>query len=255
MSGEGMSLWANVLVVDLIPFEVRPRPGAILAIGFVAHRNERDDPALFDQSREVRGRAVGGVSGKPIRLDAKAFFCAIQHGLRGADLGLAVACVASTSIITENLPYRYLEKDEWPGTLPFKPNLQNHRYARLRCTSWQTGCGGCLLLPRRRDAPWCGCHGPPGKEPPNDSKNRRSRSDQGCFSGSRDIRDGATDIQQEDKARQTADFLRDLAAMRCRHEGPWVRQAANPPARGPCAPQTGPPPEHDRTPGMAGPAM
>jgi hypothetical protein len=47
------------------------------------------DALLFDQPVQQRSRPVSGIPDKPLRLETEALFGPFDHGLCGADLGLA----------------------------------------------------------------------------------------------------------------------------------------------------------------------
>ena len=49
----------------------------------------RRDLLLLDQPVQHRSRSVGGISGKPLRLETEALFGSLDHGLCRANLGLA----------------------------------------------------------------------------------------------------------------------------------------------------------------------
>ena len=83
------ALRADIAVVILIPFEVRTGKCAIFALGFVNQRNERDDASLPGQPCRVLRRTMGCVCNKPVRLEAKAFFGPVNHGLRRTHFGLS----------------------------------------------------------------------------------------------------------------------------------------------------------------------
>ena len=57
--------------------------------GFVEHRDVRLDPALMDQPGQLLGRAVGGVGGQPLGLEAEAVLRPLDHALALRHLGLA----------------------------------------------------------------------------------------------------------------------------------------------------------------------
>ncbi len=61
---EGMALGADILIVRSVPFEVRPRPGSVVAPRLVDDRNVRCDVAV-DQPPQERPGAVGGVCDQP----------------------------------------------------------------------------------------------------------------------------------------------------------------------------------------------
>ncbi len=56
---------AFVLIVGLVIFKLKPRPGAVFAVRVIDHRNEWDDPALLDQPTQVIAGTVSRVCGEP----------------------------------------------------------------------------------------------------------------------------------------------------------------------------------------------
>jgi hypothetical protein len=60
---------------DLYPRECFARECPIIAFRLVDDRNVRRDTLLIDQPVEIWRRAIGGVGGKPARLEPEAFSC------------------------------------------------------------------------------------------------------------------------------------------------------------------------------------
>ena len=55
------------------------------------------DTFLFDQPFQHRSCPVSGIPDKPLRLEAEALLCSLDHGLRRTDLGLANG--ATTTVV------------------------------------------------------------------------------------------------------------------------------------------------------------
>ncbi len=66
------------------------------------------------------------------------------------------------------------------------------------------GVGGWFLLHRRRNAPWCFCLSPLGKETPNAGNNSRPRTGQGRISSARHFGEWLHYLQQGDQMREAA---------------------------------------------------
>src|ERR1700712_3861259 len=86
---EPLSSRAVVDVAGRIISKVAAREGAIVPLRLVEHRDMWRDALLLDQPVQHRSGSVSGIADKPLRLEAKALLCSLDHGLRRADLGLA----------------------------------------------------------------------------------------------------------------------------------------------------------------------
>src|ERR1700712_836599 len=86
---EPLSSRAVVDVAGRIISKVAAREGAIIPLRLVEHRDMWRDALLLDQPVQHRSCTVSGIADRPLRLEAKAPLCPLDHGLRRADLGLA----------------------------------------------------------------------------------------------------------------------------------------------------------------------
>lgn len=75
-----LALGTGVMVLLCIEDEVRSRQGTIGPVGLVEHRDMRRDPTLLDQPGQVRGRSVGTIGDKSLRLQPEAFGGPVEHG-------------------------------------------------------------------------------------------------------------------------------------------------------------------------------
>src|ERR1700738_1152457 len=80
---------AVVDVVGPIILKVAAREGAVTPLRFVEHRDVWRDALLLDQPIQHGTPPVGGIGHEPLRLEAEALLCSLDHGLCRADLGLA----------------------------------------------------------------------------------------------------------------------------------------------------------------------
>src|SRR5688572_667270 len=71
---------ADVDASALLPLEVGPREGAVLALGLVDDGNVRRNLPLLNEPIEHGSRAVGRVGRQPVGLQAKALLRAVDHG-------------------------------------------------------------------------------------------------------------------------------------------------------------------------------
>ena len=86
---ELLSARAMVDVAGRIILEVAARESAVIPLRLIEHRDVWCDAFLFDQPVQHRSCPIGGIANKPIRLEAEALLCSLDHSLRRADLGLA----------------------------------------------------------------------------------------------------------------------------------------------------------------------
>src|SRR3954471_6600867 len=86
---EPLSARAVVDIAGRIISKVAAREGAIIPLRLVEHGDMWRDALLLDQPVQHRSCTISGIADKPLRLEAKALLCSLDHGLRRADLGLA----------------------------------------------------------------------------------------------------------------------------------------------------------------------
>src|ERR1019366_7875785 len=85
---EGLVRRADINVALLVEGEFLPAEGPIFALRFVDDWDVRRDIFVVDVPIEVLSGAIGGITGEPLGLQAKALLCSLNHRLGGADLRL-----------------------------------------------------------------------------------------------------------------------------------------------------------------------
>src|SRR6201996_2434196 len=86
---ELLSARAMVDIAGRVILKVAAREGAVIPLRLIKHRNMWRDAFLLNQPVQHRSCPVSGIPDKPLRLEAEALLCSLDHGLRRADLGLA----------------------------------------------------------------------------------------------------------------------------------------------------------------------
>ncbi len=88
-ASERLARRTEVGIPVVIVGEVLARQGAVGSGRLVQHRYVRLDAVFVDQPAEHLGRPVGGVAGKPRRVEIEALHRPLDHGLRRRHLGVA----------------------------------------------------------------------------------------------------------------------------------------------------------------------
>src|SRR5258708_39807257 len=88
-SRQGLTRRTVIDVAGRIISKVAAREGAVISLRLVEHGDMWRDALLLDQPVQHRSCTISGIADKPLRLEAKALLCSLDHGLRRADLGLA----------------------------------------------------------------------------------------------------------------------------------------------------------------------
>src|SRR5829696_457134 len=79
---------AMIDVVGPVISKVAAREGAVIPLRIVEHGDVWRDALFLDQPVQHRSRTVSCIPDKPLRLEAEAFLCSLDHGLCRPDLGL-----------------------------------------------------------------------------------------------------------------------------------------------------------------------
>jgi hypothetical protein len=95
---------AIVDVVGPVILKVAAREGAIIPLRFVEHGDVWRDALLLDQPVQHRSRTVSCIPDKPLRLEAEAHLCSLNHGLCRPTSACRMEREASMSIGVPNLP-------------------------------------------------------------------------------------------------------------------------------------------------------
>jgi hypothetical protein len=76
--------WAVVNVACRVISKVATREGATIPLRLVENRDMWRDAFLLYEPVQHRSCPVGGIPDKPLRLEAEALLCSLDHGLRRA---------------------------------------------------------------------------------------------------------------------------------------------------------------------------
>ena len=86
---QGLASWAGIGIRVCRIAKIAAREGTIFPVRLVDDGDMWRDPLLLDQPVQHGGRAIGGISGEPLRLETEALFGSLHHRPCRANLGLA----------------------------------------------------------------------------------------------------------------------------------------------------------------------